>query len=112
MLNADRLPCADGDLNNILKQTDSSPTKIRAALQEIKGIGNVGLDIFCDTAQGAWPDLAPFIDPRSLETAGQLGLGGVEELWRAVDKDPTQMCKLALALSKVRLDNKVDEFTE
>lgn len=101
----------DGDLNNILKHTDSSPAKIRASLKEIKGVGGVGLDIFCDTAQGVWPCLAPFIDPRSLKVADQLGLGSVEELWREVDQDPMMMCKLATALTTVRLDKKVGEFT-
>ena len=102
----------DGDLNNILKQTDSSPPKIRAALKEIKGIGEVGLDIFYDTAQGVWPCLAPFIDPRSQKTVEQLALGSMEQLWQEVGKDAMEMCKLTSALTTVRLDNKVKEFTE
>ncbi len=102
---------ADGDLNNVLKKTDSSPKQIRAALKEIKGIGEVGLDIFCDTAQAVWPCLAPFIDPRSLKTAQQLGLGSVEELWQEVDKDAVTMCKLATALTTIRLDKKTSEFS-
>ena len=102
---------AGGDLNNVLKQTDSSPSQIRAALKEIKGIGEVGLDIFCDTAQAVWPYLAPFIDPRSLKTAQQLGLGSAEELWQEVGKDALMMCKLATALTTIRLDKKTSEFT-
>jgi hypothetical protein len=79
-------------------------------LKEVKGIGGVGLDIFCDTAQGVWSCLAPFLDPRSLKTAEQLGLGGVDDLWNEVGKDPMGMCKLASALTTVRLDNKMKEF--
>ena len=56
---------ADNDLNNLLKKADSSPSKVLTLLQEIKGIGKVGTDIF-DAAQGVWPSLAPFIDPRSM----------------------------------------------
>jgi hypothetical protein len=109
---ADHALLTDGDLNNLLKQTNSSSPKIRAALKEIKGIGGLGIDIFCDTAQGVWPCLAPFVDPRSQKTAGQLGLGSVDELWEAVDKDAVQMCRLSAALTTVRLGKKVDEFAE
>ena len=81
-------------------------------MKEIKGIGEVGLDIFCDSAQGVWPCLAPFIDLRSQQTVKQLGLGSVEKLWQEVGEDPMQMCKLASALTTVRLEKKVDEFTK
>jgi hypothetical protein len=106
---ADQLS-TDGDLNNLLKHAESSPPRICATVKEIKGMGQVGLDIFCDTAQGVWPCLSPFIDPRSLKTAEQLDLGGVEELWQQVGEDPLLMCKLATALTTVRLDKKIDEF--
>lgn len=102
---------ADNDLNNLLKKADSSPPKIRTLLKEIKGIGNVGLDIFCDTAQHIWPCLAPYIDPRSMKTAQQCGLGDdVQKLWEAVGKDPEKMCRLAAALTTVRLEKKEKEF--
>ncbi|KAI4124499.1 MAG: hypothetical protein LQ338_004762 [Usnochroma carphineum] len=101
----------DGDLNNLLKKADSSPSEVRKLLKEIKGIGNVGVDIFCDTAQHIWPCLAPFIDPRSMKTAQQCGLGNdLEEIWEAIGKDPEQMCKLAAALTTVRLEKKEKEF--
>ena len=104
---------ADGDLNNIVKQSDSSPAKIREKIKGIKGIGNVGTDIFFDTAQGIWPCLAPFIDPRSLKTADQCGLGNdVEQLWENVKKDANEMCKLAAALTTIRLEKKEKEFLE
>ena len=102
---------ADGDLNNLLKRADSSPQQIRKLLQEIKGIGNVGTDIFFDTAQGIWPCIAPFIDPRSLKTADQLGFGNdVNSIWRNLGQDPIEMCKLSSALTTVRLEKKEKEF--
>ena len=86
---------------------------MRKYLQDIKGIGKVGADIFFDAAQGVWPSLAPlapFIDPRSMETARQCGLGGdVEALWSAVGKDAVEMCKLSSALTMVRLEKKEKE---
>lgn len=103
---------ADGDLNNLLKKADSSPPQIRKLLKEIKGIGNVGVDIFCDTAQEIWPCLAPFIDPRSMKTAQQCGLGDdLEKIWETIGKDPGQMCRLAAALTTVRLEKKEKEFS-
>lgn len=101
----------EGDLNNLLEGADSSPTKIRSLLQEIKGIGKVGADIFCDAAQAAWPCLAPFIDPRSMETAKRCGLGNnVKSMWDAVGHDPVEMCKLSSALTMTRLDKKEGDF--
>ncbi|KAI4089941.1 MAG: hypothetical protein LQ344_005042 [Seirophora lacunosa] len=102
----------DSDLNNLLKAADSAPSKIRTRLKEIKGIGNVGLDIFCDTAQQIWPCLAPFLDPRSMKTAQQCGLGDdVDKIWQAVGEDPERMCRLAAALTTVRLEKKEKEFS-
>ena len=100
-----------GDLNNLLKRANSSPAKTRKFLQEIKGIGKVGADIFFDTAQNVWPSLAPFIDTRSMKTAEKCGLGkDVNAIWEAVDKDPEAMCKLASALTTLRLEKKEHEF--
>ena len=106
-----RLASVDGDLTNLLKKANAKPQDIRKRLKEIKGIGNVGVDIFCDTAQEIWPCLAPFIDPRSMKTAQQCGLGeDLGMMWEAVDKDPAQMCRLAAALTTVRLEKKEKEF--
>ena len=80
-------------------------------IKGIKGIGNVGTDIFFDTAQGVWPCLAPFIDPRSLKTAGQCGLEtDVARLWQDVDKDAVKMCRLASALTTIRLEKREQDF--
>ncbi|KAK5119913.1 hypothetical protein LTR85_007239 [Meristemomyces frigidus] len=111
----------DGDMDNLLAAAkedvspDRSGVKIRGAvrkrLQEVKGLGNVALDVFCDSAQGLWTELAPFLDPRSNKTAGTLGLPtDVQELYEAVGEDPVEMCKLASALTTVRLDKKEKEF--
>lgn len=71
----------------------------------------MGVDIFCDTAQGIWPCLAPFIDPRSMKTAKQCGLGDdLHAIWESVGEDEEEMCKLTTALTKVRLGRKEEEF--
>ena len=87
---------AASDLNNLVKQNDSDPKKIRAAFEEIKGFGPLGIDLFCAEAQGVLPCLAPFIDGRSLKTPEQIRLGGdLETLWNQAGKNPRAMCKLA-----------------
>ena len=84
---------------------------MRSAIKEIKGLGDVGVNIFFDTAQAAWPCLTPFIDPRSLKTAEQLGLGqDVDKLYEEIGKDPVKVCRLAAALTAVRLEKREGEF--
>ncbi|RYP93125.1 hypothetical protein DL770_000782 [Monosporascus sp. CRB-9-2] len=103
----------EGDLNSILKTAGEDRVKIRAELKRIKGLGDVGIDIFFDTAQHVWPCLAPFLDPRSAKTAEAVGIGSdVQQLWDAVSQEPEQMCRLATALTKVRLDGLKSEFTD
>ena len=101
----------DGDLNNIVQRAESSSAKIRDMIKGIKEIGNGGADIFFDTAQGVWPCLAPFVDLRSLKTAEVCGLrNDVGRLWEGVGEDETQMCSLASALTKIRLEKREKEF--
>ncbi|KAJ9655683.1 hypothetical protein H2198_005480 [Neophaeococcomyces mojaviensis] len=99
------------DLNFLREKADDSPDKIRKLVKEVKGFGDVGVNIFCDSAQAIWPSLAPFIDPRSLQTAKQLGLGNdVDKLYAAVGKDPLKMAQLCTALTTIRLDKREAEF--
>ena len=105
----------EGDLNNLLPSppTDSSPIEVRKRLKEIKGLGDVGADIFFDTAQGVWPCLAPFVDPRSAKTADQIGIpSDAKTLWESkeINRDPVSMAKLAAALTHVRLARIEREF--
>jgi orotate phosphoribosyltransferase-like protein len=72
----------------------------------------VGIDIFFTTAQHLWPCLAPWVDPRSLNTAEKIGLGNdVQALWSDVGEDPESMCRLACALMDVRLEKRESEWS-
>lgn len=100
----------DGDLNNLHKQA-GSPAKVRASLKEIKGAGDVAVDIMFDSLQSLWTDLAPFLGARDIPTAQQIGIGSnVRAIYAAVGNDPRQMCRVARGLSQVRLDKKTGEF--
>ncbi|KAL9622520.1 MAG: hypothetical protein Q9160_003196 [Pyrenula sp. 1 TL-2023] len=106
----------DGDLNNLLASANSSPPKVRQKLKEIKGLGDVGADIFFDTTQGLWACLAPFLDPRSLKTVEAMGISGdddvLETLWKEVGEDPARMAELASAITRVRLEGREGEFKD
>lgn len=64
-----------GDLRQLREEADRRPDRIRALLKELKGIGDVGVDIFFREVQGVWPEIAPFADRRALSAAAQLDLG-------------------------------------
>jgi endonuclease III len=64
-----------GDLRRLRERAGRDPQRERRLLQEFKGIGEVGADIFCREAQLAWDELYPFADRKALEVAGKLGLG-------------------------------------
>jgi len=57
-----------------LREEASSPREVSTLLQEFKGIGPTGAAIFCREAQGAWPELAPFVDEIAAKGARRLGL--------------------------------------
>ena len=42
--------------------------------KNIKGLGEVGLDIFFRRVQWMWDEVYPFADPRTLNALGKLGL--------------------------------------
>lgn len=100
-------------MNNLVKQAGSSSSKLRNLLKEVKGLGDVGIDIFFGTTQDICSFLAPFIGDRNLQTAKKIGLSqDVESLWQDVNKDPSAMCKLYSALTFVRLERKENELTD
>jgi endonuclease III len=91
----------DGDLRNLRKEAECDPGQERKLLKQIKGIGDVGANIFFREAQIAWDELYPFADRKALEAAGKLGLAD----------DPGKLAKLvgkrrfpALLAALVRTD--------
>jgi len=63
-----------GDLRKLRERAEKDPAVERRLLQEFKGIGEVGADIFCREVQGVWDELYPFADKKALGAASQLGL--------------------------------------
>ncbi len=56
----------DGDLRKLRREGGQDPLAERRLLQQFKGIGEVGADIFCREAQTIWEELRPFADRRAL----------------------------------------------
>jgi endonuclease III len=95
-----------GDLRRLRDEAGRHPRRERALLEEFKGIGDVGVDIFFRDVQAAWGELFPFVDRRALAAADRLGLGtSAEELARHVSK--ARFVHLVNAL--VRIDGAHDD---
>ncbi|KAL1998648.1 hypothetical protein VTN02DRAFT_5807 [Thermoascus thermophilus] len=97
----------DGDLNNVLHRADCQQQRVRSQIKQIKGLGDLGADLFVDSAQAVWPCLAPFLDARSRRTAEEVGIGtDLDAIYAALGRDPVAMSRLARGLSNVRLQRK------
>lgn len=65
----------NGDLRRLRRDAGCDPDQERALLQEFKGIGPVGAEIFAREAQGTWGELYPTVGDRAVRAAQRLGLG-------------------------------------
>lgn len=76
-------------------------------MQEIKGIGELAVEIFFNNVQSVWPCIAPFVDSRSLKTADEVGIGtDMDAIYEALHQDAEQMSWFANGLSSVRLEKR------
>ncbi|PYH42811.1 uncharacterized protein BP01DRAFT_124099 [Aspergillus saccharolyticus JOP 1030-1] len=101
----------EGDLNNLLRKANNDRNKTRQLIKEIKGLGDLGADLFLNNVQSVWPSMAPFIDRRSLETADKVGLGtDLDAIYAELGRDSVSMSRLANGLSAVRLERKQSDL--
>ena len=74
-------------------------------LEQFKGIGDTGADIFLREVQDVWTWVRPYFDGRAVEAAKQLGLpGNADGLAQLAGSD---CARLAAALVRVSLDDKL-----
>lgn len=91
-----------GDLRNLRESAGRDPREERRLLKELKGIGDVSVDIFFREVQLVWDELYPFADRRALKAAKKLDLGNdAKVLARLVD--PTEFPGLVAALVRTDL---------
>lgn len=101
----------DGDLKNLLRRAENDRRRARELIKEIRGLGDLGVDLFLNNVQSVWPSMAPFVDARSLKTADEIGIGtDLEVIYESLNRDSVRMSRLANGLSHVRLDKKQREL--
>lgn len=87
-----------GDLRRLRAEAGRDPKRIRELLNDFKGMGPVGADIFLREAQAVWPDITPYVDERVAEGAKKVGLpSSAHDLSGLVDS-PRDLARLASAL--------------
>jgi endonuclease III len=100
-----------GDLRRLREEAGRDPATERARLDEFKGVGEVGVDIFFREAQRAWPELYPFADRRTLDVAEELGLGSnARSLARLAHGD--RFVRLVHALVQTHLEGTEREIVD
>jgi len=98
-----------GDLRRLRAAAGEKPEEERRRLEQVKGIGDVGVDIFFREAQTAWPELYPFADAKSLAGARALELSDeAGELADLVERD--DFARLVTALVRMELAGDADEI--
>ncbi|CAL99511.1 hypothetical protein A8924_0544 [Saccharopolyspora erythraea NRRL 2338] len=97
-----------GDLRKLRDEAGGGIKALKSKLQEVKGLGPVGADIFCREAQAVWPELRPYFDKKALSGAKKVGLPeDAKRLAELVgDKD---LARLAAALVRATLEKDVAE---
>jgi len=91
-----------GDLRELRAVAGREPARERRLLKQCKGLGDVGVTIFCREVQLVWDELYPFADERSLDTGRRLGLeSDAQALARRVPRQ--EFPRLVAALIRTRL---------
>jgi endonuclease III len=90
-----------GDLRRMSEPTDVAT--VTKKVQQFKGIGGTGADIFLREVQDTWTWVRPYFDERATRAARALGLGG--DATKLSDLAPAHNAQLAAALVRVSLDD-------
>lgn len=99
-----------GDLRKLREEAEKDPDKEHELVQQFKGIGDLGANIFCREAQLVWDELYPFSDERALETADEVGLpNDARRLAETVGQ--SDYPRLLAALMRVRLESALEKYT-
>ncbi len=92
-----------GDLRKLAERADSDVDTARKLLEQFKGIGDTGADIFLREVQDVWEWVAPYFDDRAVTAAGELGLP--RDPAKLSELAGTRNSALAAALVRVALDD-------
>ena len=95
-----------GDLRRLRAMAGADPSQERKLLDQFKGIGTVGIDIFFREAQLAWPEIYPFADAKALRSAAELGLPAETHKLASLVRTRPNFTRLVSALVRTQLDRK------
>ncbi|MGE2835953.1 endonuclease [Mycobacterium sp. SMC-4] len=95
----------NGDLRRLAIAGGRDIEKTRQLLQEFKGIGGTGSDIFLREVQDTWTWVRPYLDERATGAAAELGLP--TDAAALADLAPRRAANLAAALVRVSLDDEL-----
>jgi hypothetical protein len=99
-----------GDLRRLREEAERDPRRERKLLKEVKGLGDVGVDIFFREVQAIWPEVAPFADRRALRAAQRLGLDGSAEELRRLVRGDAEFTRLVAALVRAGFEGDLQEI--
>ena len=88
-----------GDLRRLAGEADGDPDRAARLVQEVKGIGPTGADVFLREFQGVWPWVRPYLDDRARSGAIRIGLPDDGRLAELVE--PDDLARFAAALVRV-----------
>jgi hypothetical protein len=93
-----------GDLRRLARDAGRDPGRLAGLLQQFKGIGPVGADIFAREVQDVWTWVRPYFDERARRGAERLHLPTDPQ---SLDRlsPPGRTADLAAALIRVTLDD-------
>ncbi|MGB7509135.1 MAG: endonuclease [Mycobacterium sp.] len=97
----------DGDLRSLASRADHDVEQATKLLQEFKGIGDTGADIFLREVQDVWTWVRPHFDERAPHAATQLGLPGDAD--KLAELGGSECARLAAALVRISLDTRLRE---
>lgn len=101
----------EGDLRNLRDAAERDVSKERTLLQEFKGIGPVGADIFLREVQVTWDEAFPYADRKVLDGARRLHMSASpRELSKLVPRK--DFARLTAAIIRTALARDYDEILD
>ena len=98
-----------GDLRRLRSEADGDVARLRALLMEVKGIGEIGAEIFLREVQLVWEEVRPFAGRAAV--AGARALGLPEDPARLAGMAPAgDLTRLVAALVRVDLADDADDL--
>lgn len=101
-----------GDLRRLRDAAERQPDRERELLAEVKGIGDVGVDIFFREIQKTWDELYPFLDDRAADAARRLGLPADAPQLADEAGSKDRYVRLVAALTRAELADDLDAIRD